>query len=96
MKKYIEIRKEIKKLSALQINNKAQRKEVKFEGTRTMKPWEAAYAVQLRRSTLMHLFRAYAILKGFELPKPIHKEVNQKLVDSLVAKYYVEPIPIEE
>lgn len=87
MSKYNKIRTSIKELSAKQIELKAQRKTKTLAGKRTMEPWEAAYKVMLGRQKLMHLFRAYAKLKGFELPKPKHKMVDESLVKALVEKY---------
>jgi len=95
MKKYNLIRTEIKRLSELQVIYKAQRKEKHLKGKRTMDPYQATISAELGKRSLMHLYIAYAKLKGVELPLPIHKEVDQGLVDGLVKKYYVAPEPIE-
>lgn len=95
MKKYNIIRTEIKRLSELQVTYKAQRKEKHLKGKRTMDAYQATLSAQLGKHSLMHLYMAYAKLKGVELPLPVHKEVNQSLVDGLVKKYYVAPEPVE-
>lgn len=92
--KYTNIRAKIKELSELQVLNKQQRKE-SYKGERTMAPYDAAVSVESIRNELMHLFRAYAELKGFRLPLPTKKVVFQELVDRYIEMYYVAPVVID-
>lgn len=81
------IKQEIKKLAEYQKYLKNQRKTVNLVGKREMPAWEAAYKVQSGKSTLTHLYAAYAILRGKEPFAPTRKELSQRLVDDLVDKY---------
>jgi hypothetical protein len=85
----------IKELVKNQINTKEQRKEVKFSGTRTMSPSEAAWKHEAQRDELRQYYKAYAILRGKD-PK-IHsctkKEEpynEQKKIDELLKTFEYE------
>lgn len=88
MRKFEAIRTVIKELSEEQKIVKPQRKQVYFEGTRTV-----TNPVQIARNNkyeLRHLFQAYAILKGIERPEIRNKDVSESKVQELVKKY--EPV----
>lgn len=92
--KYEAIREEIKKLSAQQKEFKPQRKTVRFNGKRTVKPWEARSTVERNRNNLRHLFLAYAKLRGRNLDEVENPEKTREnnspdmgFVEYLVEKY---------
>jgi hypothetical protein len=88
--KYSKIREEIKRLSQEQRDLKPQRKTVNFTGTRKVTAGDAAYSVMRNAVTLMHLFIAYAIIKGKEPIMPTKKEVFQSRIDGFVKTYSVQ------
>lgn len=93
--RYNKIITEIKRLSTLQVEQKMQRKTVNLVGDRTMPSWEAAYNVMARKTQLMHLFIAYGRLRGFNLPKPKNKEINEGLVENFMEQYVPEELATE-
>ena len=89
MGKYDKIREDIKKLSQQQVELKPQRKTVHLKVKRTSDPVWATNVVSMNKNDLMHLYHAYAKLKGFDLPKPTKKFLNENIVNKLVDKYQV-------
>lgn len=85
--KYSKIREEIKRLSQEQVDYKPQRKTVNFSGNRTIPVWKANQLVMFNAYTLMHLFLAYAKIKGKDIEQPKHKIVNEDLVQTFVTRY---------
>lgn len=85
--KNLEIKNEIKRLSEEQIFLKNQRKTIKLVGERKMDSYSAILKVQANKDLLRHLFEAYAIIRGKERLKCVHKEINEKLIENLISKY---------
>lgn len=88
--KNLEIKNEIKRLSEEQIFLKNQRKTIKLVGERKMDSYSAILKVQANKDLLRHLFEAYAIIRGKERLKCVHKEINEKLIQNLILKYTFE------
>jgi len=81
------IKNEIISLSKYQVEVKANRKTVTFNGERIMSAQKASWQVLKNRVRLRHLFIAYAILKGKEPVYPTKVDYSQSLVDKLVEQY---------
>ena len=76
-------------LAAKQRATKEQRKTVRFIGTRTMKPNDAAAYARDNKVELMHMYLAYGILRGREITQIISKdtEYSERKLNELIAKY---------
>lgn len=92
MKKFEKIRTEIKRLSQMQVELKPQRKTVNFTGERTIDAEQASYLVFDNKFKLRHLYHAYALLKGKELPKYKEKTL---FMESVAKKYAIDYAPEE-
>lgn len=92
MKRLHKIIEEIKLLSSQQGALKAQRKTVHLKVERSMSAEDASCLARTNSNKLMHLFIAYAQLRGKEpiFPKNIGWDVE--LVKKFVEKYQVEVV----
>jgi hypothetical protein len=80
------LKNEIKRLVAIQIDTKNQRKTVNFNGDRTLEPWRATMNAQYQRDELRTHYQAYAFLKGKDTTD--HGEIiNTYLFNNLLDKY---------
>lgn len=85
----LRLKEDIKKLVALQINAKAQRKE-SYNGVRTMSHHDASIWVVNCKNELRHLYLAYATLRGRDLKsvEAYTKEpFSQLYINKIIAKY---------
>ncbi|HEX8586040.1 MAG TPA: hypothetical protein VF680_16725 [Allosphingosinicella sp.] len=87
MRRFHKIVEEIKRLSKEQTELKPQRKTVYFTGNRTVDAYTASCVTVSNSERLMHLFIAYAILRGKEPQMPTKKTYHAKLVESFVETF---------
>lgn len=92
MKRFYKIIQEIKSLSSQQGVLKAQRKTVHLKVERSMSPSDASYLARTNSTKLMHLFIAYAQLRGKEPIFPKNIGWDAELVKKFVDKYQVEVV----
>jgi hypothetical protein len=92
MRRFHKIIEEIKLLSSQQGALKAQRKTVHLKIERSISAEDACYLARTNSTKLMHLFIAYAQLRGKEpiFPKNIGYDIE--LVKKFVEKFQVEVV----
>jgi hypothetical protein len=92
MRRFYKIIEEIKSLSGQQGALKAQRKTVHLKVERSISAEDASYLARTNSNKLMHLFIAYAQLRGKEPIFPKKIEWDVELVQKFVEKYQVEVV----
>ena len=92
MKRFHKIITEIKTLSEQQSVLKNQRKTVHLKVERSMPAFEAAGRVKANSTRLMHLFIAYAKLKGKEPQLPKKVDWNKDVVNRFIDQFKPEEI----
>jgi hypothetical protein len=92
MKRFHKIIAEIKSLSNQQVGIKAQRKTVHLKVERSMPADQAACLAANNSYKLMHLFIAYAQLRGKEPQLPTKKGWDSVLVKNFVEHYQAEAV----
>lgn len=90
MKRFHNIIEEIKDLSSQQGALKAQRKTVHLKVERSIPAEDATYLAKTNGTKLMHLFIAYAQLRGKEPQLPKNIGWDKDLVQKFVDKYHVD------
>jgi len=84
------LKEHIKQLSASQKAIKPQRKEVHFDGKRTMPAWKAVQQHLINRYDLRHLYIAYGIMRGRTIDQiePKRKtKFDQSKVNQIIESY---------
>jgi DNA-binding phage protein len=87
MKKFELIRTEVKRVAEQQRPLKLQRKTKTFKGKREVEAPRAAWLVKDNKTYLMHLYHAYAKMRGIELEAPKKKGLSADMVRKLMEKF---------
>ena len=76
-------------LAAKQRATKEQRKTVRFIGTRTMSPNDAAAQARDNKVELKHMYLAYGVLRGREINQIVSEktEYSERKLNELLTKY---------
>lgn len=84
------LKQKIKEMADMQPQLKNQRKTIKLEGERTIKPRIATYQHYTNRETLRHLYMAYGLLRGKqqqEIEASANTLIDMDYVNELIKQY---------